>query len=106
MLEPAGFRVLEAADGSAALEAAWRERPDAVLLDVGLPGLNGVDVCRALKTDPRAPRVILVSGNAAEIDLPSCGADGIVLKPFRQDELTARVRAVLALATAQGSATP
>lgn len=91
-LEPAGLRLAEAADGSEALEAAWREQPALVLLDVGLPHLSGVDVCRALKTNPHAPRVILMTGNATEIYAASCGADGVVAKPFRPDAVLQLVR--------------
>ncbi len=85
-LEPAGSRLVEAADGSEALEVAWREQPDLVLLDVGLPKLSGVDVCRALKTSPRPPRVLLVTGNTDLPEIDSCGADGVVVKPFRPVE--------------------
>ena len=91
-LEPTGSRLIEAADGSEALEAAWRDRPDVVVLDVGLPKLSGIDVCRALKTNPEAPRVVLISGNTfGEEGLESCGADGVIAKPFRYAELIAQV---------------
>ena len=86
-LAPAGSRVVEAVDGCEALEVAWSERPDVVLLDVGLPKLNGLDVCRALKTNPVAPRVLLITGNADLPGLDDCGADGVVTKPFRPLEL-------------------
>ena len=91
-LEPAGSRLVEALDGCEALEVAWRERPELVLLDVGLPKLSGLDVCRALKTNPEPPRVLLVTGNADLADIDACGADGVVTKPFRPDELLALVR--------------
>ena len=58
-------------DGSEALEVAWRERPDLVLLDVGLPKLSGVDVCRALKTSPSPQHVILITGDAQSYPLLS-----------------------------------
>jgi CheY-like chemotaxis protein len=102
-LEPAGSRLVEAADGSAAVEAAWRERPDVVLLDVGLPKLSGIDVCRALKTSPRPPRVLLVTGNAEEPELDACGADGVVTKPFNPAELLATLRRELDLAVSRGA---
>lgn len=92
-LEPAGSRVVEAADGSEALEVAWRERPDVVLLDVGLPKLSGVDVCRALKTNPWPPRVILLTGNAWADEIDACGADAIMEKPFRPADVVAAVKA-------------
>jgi DNA-binding response OmpR family regulator len=94
-LEPTGSRLVEASDGSEALETAWRERPDLVLLDVGLPRLSGVDVCRALKTNPQAPAVILVTGDSQVADADACGADGMVTKPFRCEDLLAQVRQVL-----------
>ena len=99
-LAPAGSRVVEAADGSEALDVAWREQPDVVLLDVGLPKLNGLDVCRALKTNPAAPRVLLITGNVDLERLADCGADGIVAKPFRPAELLELVRQHLASAAA------
>ena len=90
-LEPTGSRLVEAADGSEALEAAWRERPDVVLLDVGLPKLSGIDVCRALKTNPEPPRVLLMTGNASSEGVDACGADGVIEKPFRPLDLVERV---------------
>ena len=97
-LAPAGSRVIEAADGSEALDVAWREQPDLVLLDVGLPKLNGLDVCRALKTNPAAPRVLLITGNAELDRLDDCGADGVVTKPFRPLELLDLVKRQLDIA--------
>ncbi len=87
---------MEAADGSEALEVAWREHPDLVLLDVGLPRLSGIDVCRALKTNPNPPCVILLTGNAWAEDLDNCGADGLISKPFKPSELVETVTASLA----------
>jgi len=94
-LEPAGSRVVEAMDGSEALEVAWRERPDLVLLDVGLPKLSGIDVCRALKTNPEPPRVLLITGNAEVSGMEACGADGVVAKPFQPLDLLELVRGEL-----------
>ncbi len=94
-LAPAGSRVVEAIDGSAALDVAWREQPDLVILDVGLPRLSGADVCRALKTNPRPPRVLLITGNVAEIDVAACGADGIIAKPFSPTALLEQVHSAL-----------
>ena len=98
-LAPAGSRVVEAVDGSEALEVAWREQPDVVLLDVGLPKLSGLDVCRALKTNPAAPRVLLITGNAEIERIDDCGADGVVTKPFHPAELLELVQRKLAEAT-------
>jgi len=102
-LEPAGSRLVEAADGSEAVEVAWRERPDVVLLDVGLPKLSGVDVCRALKTNPDPPRVLLITGNSDAPDIDTCGADGVVIKPFKPLELLETVRRELDLASAHAA---
>ncbi len=95
-LAPTGSRLVEAADGSEALEVAWRERPDVVLLDVGLPKLNGVDVCRALKTSPAPPHVILITGDALAEEVGACGADGVIAKPFRTVDLVEEVERALA----------
>lgn len=86
-LEPTGSRILAAGDGSEAVELAWRERPDLVLLDVALPRLNGMDACRAMKTNPSPPRVLLVTGSPDEVDVEGCGADGVIGKPLPMPEL-------------------
>ena len=90
-LEPTGSRLVEAVDGSEALEVAWRERPDLVLLDVGLPKLSGVDVCRALKTSPSPPHVILITGDAQADGIETSGADSVIAKPFRPVDLVDEV---------------
>jgi DNA-binding response OmpR family regulator len=97
-LEPAGSRVIEAVDGEGALEAAWRERPDVIVLDVGLPGLSGVDVCRAVKTHPVPPRVMLITGNRYGPGIEECGADGIVEKPFDPHAVLEEARRLLGVA--------
>lgn len=60
-LEKSGFRVVEAADGSAALDAARRERPDLIVLDLNLPGMDGLDVCRALRRQSEVPIIMLTA---------------------------------------------
>jgi CheY-like chemotaxis protein len=92
-LEPAGSRLVEAADGSEALESAWQYEPDVVLLDVGLPKLSGLDVCRALKTHPHPPRVLLMTGNPDAAAASEAGADGILSKPFLPTDVLAEVEA-------------
>jgi CheY-like chemotaxis protein len=99
-LEPAGARIVEAADGSEALETAWRERPDVVMLDVGLPKLSGIDVCRALKTNPAPPHVILITGDALLDEIDACGADAVIAKPFRPSEVLAAVQDAMTAAAA------
>ena len=96
-LEHGGFAVITASDGRAALEAARHRRPDLVILDLGLPGLDGLDVTRALRRDGAVPIVIL-SARGDESDKLvglELGADDYVTKPFSPKELVARVRAVL-----------
>ncbi len=86
-LEPIGARIVEAANGPDALDIAWREQPDVAVVDVGLPRLSGVDVCRALKTNPNPPSVILITGNVYAEELDGCDPDDIFPKPFQPLEL-------------------
>jgi DNA-binding response OmpR family regulator len=96
-LEHAGFAVRIAADGEAALTAVRRDRPDLVVLDLGLPGLDGLDVTRAIRRDSNLP-VIMLTARDDELDKLlglELGADDYLTKPFSPRELVARVRAVL-----------
>jgi two-component system response regulator RegX3 len=96
-LEREGFAVELAADGVEALERFDATHPSLVLLDVMLPKLSGIDVCRELRTRTRVP-IIMVTARNAEIDAVvglEVGADDYVTKPFRLRELIARVRAGL-----------
>ena len=96
-LEREGFRVEVAADGAEAIERFDASRPQLVLLDVMLPRISGVDVCRELRTRSQVP-IIMVTARNAEIDAVvglEVGADDYVTKPFRLRELVARVRAAL-----------
>ena len=96
-LERAGFRVVSAGDGEAALQAYRRERPDLVLLDLTLPTLDGLDVARALRRDGDTP-IIMLTARTDETDRIAgleLGADDYVTKPFSAREVVARVRAVL-----------
>jgi two-component system response regulator RegX3 len=96
-LEREGFRVALAADGQEALDQYEATRPSLVLLDVMLPRISGVDVCRELRSRSRVP-IIMVTARSAEIDAVvglEVGADDYVSKPFRLRELIARVRTAL-----------
>ena len=95
-LDREGFDVVVARDGSEAIEAFEASRPDLVLLDLMLPKLSGIDVCRALRERSEVP-IIVVSAKSEEIDtvlLLELGADDFVTKPYRLRELVARMRAV------------
>jgi two-component system, OmpR family, alkaline phosphatase synthesis response regulator PhoP len=89
--------VITASDGPGAVEAARRRRPDLVVLDLGLPGLDGLDVTRELRRDGRVP-IVMLTARGEETDKLvglELGADDYVTKPFSPRELVARVRAVL-----------
>jgi DNA-binding response OmpR family regulator len=96
-LEHAGFAVLAASDGRAALQIARSRHPDLVVLDLGLPGLDGLDVTRALRADGNLP-IVMLTARDDELDKLlglELGADDYLTKPFSPRELVARVRAVL-----------
>ena len=96
-LEHAGFAVRTAADGEAALSAIRHERPDLIVLDLGLPDLDGLDVTRTIRRDSGLP-IIMLTARGDELDKLlglELGADDYLTKPFSPRELVARVRAVL-----------
>jgi two-component system, OmpR family, alkaline phosphatase synthesis response regulator PhoP len=96
-LEHGGFAVLSAGDGPTALELARTRSPDLVVLDLGLPGLDGLDVTRSLRRDLTMPIIMLTARDDESDKLVGLelGADDYVVKPFSPKELVARVRAVL-----------
>src|SRR6266542_6082147 len=101
-LERGGFSVLVASDGPTALRTARTGRPDLVVLDLRLPGLDGLDVTRALRRDGEVP-IIMLTARTEESDKLvglELGADDYLTKPFSPKELVARVRAVLRRAEA------
>jgi two-component system, OmpR family, alkaline phosphatase synthesis response regulator PhoP len=96
-LEHAGFSVLTAHAGKTALERARSAKPDLIVLDLGLPELDGLDVTRALRRDSNVP-IIMLTARGEESDKLvglELGADDYIIKPFSPKELVARVRAVL-----------
>ncbi|MEN9937357.1 MAG: phosphate regulon transcriptional regulatory protein PhoB [Chloroflexota bacterium] len=96
-LQRDGFRTVTAGDGEAALEAVARERPDLLILDVMLPGLDGLEILRRVRAEGALP-VVLLTARGEEIDRVlglELGADDYVTKPFSPRELVARVKAVL-----------
>src|SRR5262249_20142417 len=96
-LKREGFDIKVARDGAEAIEVFDELRPDLVLLDVMLPKISGIDVCRELRSRSQVP-IIMVTAKGAEIDTVvglEVGADDYVTKPYRLRELVARMRAVL-----------
>ncbi len=111
ILEQAGFEVLEAGDGAMAFERTVVEQPDVVLLDMGLPGMDGLAVLRELRTDARTAHVpVLLVAAAAQpegvVAGLDAGADDHLTRPFDGDEVVARIRAVVRRATQQSSRNP
>ncbi|MBN2555186.1 MAG: response regulator transcription factor [Anaerolineales bacterium] len=96
-LRAAGFEVLTAGEGETALTLARAEHPDLVVLDLGLPGMDGLDVCRALRQRSIVPIIMLTARDEETDKLVGLelGADDYITKPFSPKELVARVRAVL-----------
>jgi DNA-binding response OmpR family regulator len=104
-LQYAGFAVVTAADGADAITLAGERRPDLVVLDLGLPRLDGLEVARRLRRDTDIP-IIMLTARVEESDRLTglgVGADDYVTKPFSPRELVARVRAVLRRAAPRGS---
>ena len=100
-LEARGYRVEAASDGMQALERVFADPPDLVLLDVMMPGLSGIDVCRALRARPESADlpVILLTARSQEADVQAgfrAGADDYMTKPFSPRELVSRIDALLA----------
>ncbi|MBI3977498.1 MAG: response regulator [Chloroflexi bacterium] len=91
-----GYEILEASDGEAALDLARRMRPQLVLLDVVMPRLDGLEVCRRLKADPslRGIKVVMLTGKSSPVDWihgKAAGADEYLTKPFSPPDLVSLV---------------
>src|SRR3990172_5512430 len=103
-LEHAGLNVFTARDGKSAMATFRAEKPDLIVLDLGLPGMDGLDVTRAVRKDSNAP-IIMLTARGEESDKLvglELGADDYIVKPFSPKELVARVRAVLRRAESAG----
>jgi len=92
-----GYRVLAAYNGNEALHLARESRPDLIVLDIMLPGLDGLEICRALRGESDVPIIMLTARTEEEDKLKGLdlGADDYIVKPFSTRELAARIRAVL-----------
>src|SRR4051812_15003090 len=104
-LDQAGFEVIAVEDGKAALDQARGRQPTLAVLDVSMPGLSGIDVCRMLRSDPATAGmlIILLTARVQEQDVEggfSAGADDYVTKPFSPRELVSRIQSLLSRARA------
>jgi DNA-binding response OmpR family regulator len=107
-LERDGYAVAVVHDGRAAIEQARRRRPDLLILDVMMPRVDGLDVCRVLRAESQVP-ILMLTARATEDDLLlglDLGADDFMTKPYSPRELVARVRALLRRARAAGDGPP
>ena len=109
-LEKSGLTCLEARDGETALQVAKERLPDLIVLDLMLPGLDGLEVCRKLRKEPKTANVaiIMLTAKAEEVDRIvglEMGADDYMVKPFSPRELVARIKAVLRRGQGQDSPT-
>jgi DNA-binding response OmpR family regulator len=98
MLEQEGFRAVLAADGTTGFERALTVKPSLILVDLRLPGMSGIDICKQLRASRMATPIVVLSAIGEEVDkvlLLEIGADDYVVKPFGTRELIARIRALL-----------
>ncbi|KQB87547.1 MtrAB system response regulator MtrA [Corynebacterium lowii] len=97
VLEGEGFATVAVTDGMDAVPTAQREAPDLILLDLMLPGMNGVDICRAIRQESTVP-IVMLTAKTDTVDVVlglESGADDYITKPFKSKELVARIRARL-----------
>ena len=106
-VKQAGYTLITATDGAAALAAARKTPPDLAVLDVSMPGMSGLEVCRELRADPATKQVpvLLLTARAQEADIEAgfdVGANDYVVKPFSPRDLVARIIAILGPADGSG----
>ena len=96
-LQARHYDIVTAVDGTGALRSADKDKPDLIVLDLGLPDLEGVEACRRIRAETKAPIIILSarSGEAEKVAALDIGADDYVTKPFGPEELLARIRVAL-----------
>jgi two-component system alkaline phosphatase synthesis response regulator PhoP len=102
-LEKAGYQVVTASDGKAALSIFEREKPDFMILDLNLPGMDGLDICKTIRRDSNIP-ILMLTARVEETDRLiglELGADDYVVKPFSPREVVARVRTIFRRTTAE-----
>ncbi len=106
-LEKAGYQVVTTSDGKTALSIFQRERPDFLILDLNLPGMDGLDICKAIRRDSNVP-ILMLTARVEEADRLiglELGADDYVLKPFSPREVVARVKTIFRRAAAEPAKT-
>lgn len=97
ILESEGFNIVAVMDGAEAVSTAERVQPDLILLDLMLPGMNGIDICRTIRQTSSVP-IVMLTAKTDTVDVVlglESGADDYVNKPFKPKELVARIRARL-----------
>ena len=99
-LRYAGYEVIATADGAEAVEAAYREKPDLVLLDVRMPKMTGYEACEIIKADPELAHipVVFLSAKGQEAEIRTgieAGASEYILKPFAPEQLAEKIRSIL-----------
>lgn len=102
-----GFDVVEALNGTTAIELARNNRPDLILLDVNLPDINGIEVCRRLKADPDTASIFIVhlsamhTNSSSQVEGLEAGADGYIVQPISNQELLARIQSLARIITTE-----
>jgi DNA-binding response OmpR family regulator len=108
MLEQEGFKVYQAGDGAHGLDLALKHKPELAVVDLRLPGMSGVEICKRMRAAQMRTAIVILSALGDEVDkvlLLEIGADDYVVKPFGRRELLARIRAVLRRSSPEGPRT-